>query len=82
MYMDERATPRIQGRPDLPPPQTAAGGCCGTFGRTHFPLAMVYTPVQSFDNLYDTKTALQKGTLFKELDLPFRGKSIAKGGTA
>ena len=37
------------------------------------PLAMVYAPKQEFRNLYDTKTALRSGTLFKELYFPFMG---------
>lgn len=81
MYMDERAAPRMQGRSDFAPPETM-GPDCAAFGRTHFPLAMVYTPMQSFENLYDMETGLRNGTLFKDLDLPFRGMSIAKGGNA
>ncbi len=34
-------------------------------------LAMVYAPRQSFKELYDIGTALKRGTLFRELDLPF-----------
>lgn len=79
MYMDERATPQMQGRSDFSPPETEMRGCAA-FGRTHFPLAMVYTPMQAFENLYDMDAALKNGTLFRDLDLPFRGKSIAKGG--
>ena len=35
-----------------------------------YPLAMVYSPVQCFRNLYDPEGALESGTLFKELYLP------------
>lgn len=34
-------------------------------------LAAVYVPYQKFTNLYDTQTALKKGTIFKDLDIPF-----------
>lgn len=34
-------------------------------------LAMVYSPKQAFDNLYETEKALARGTLFAELDKPF-----------
>lgn len=34
-------------------------------------LAMVYSPMQEWQELYDAETALQKGTLFKELFMPF-----------
>lgn len=50
------------------------------WGLINYPLAMVYAPLQNFCNLYDRDTALEKGTLFSELDLPFMGESIKKGG--
>ena len=51
-----------------------------TWGIDGHPLAMVYAPVQNFHHLYDRDTALKKGTIFSELDLPFEGASVAKGG--
>lgn len=36
-------------------------------------LAMVYAPTQAFRLLYDPAKALCRGTLFAELDKPFRG---------
>ena len=33
-------------------------------------LAMVYTPIQSFEGLYDPAEGLSHGTLFQALDLP------------
>lgn len=38
------------------------------------PLAMAYVPIQKFRNLYDPAKALEQGTLFKELDLPYLGR--------
>lgn len=35
------------------------------------PIAMAYVPWQQWRNLYDPKEALKRGTIFKELDLPF-----------
>ena len=46
-----------------------------------FPLASVYAPTQVFRNLYDCETALSHGTIFEELDLPFLGLSVSKGGS-
>ncbi len=43
------------------------------------PLAMVYCPDHSFDNMYDECTALERGTMFKGLDKPFCGMSINGG---
>ncbi len=42
-------------------------------GLSGFPLAMVYSPYQQFDNLYEPEEAICKGTLFAELDKPFYG---------
>ena len=39
----------------------------------HVSLAMMYVPYQRFENLYDEEKALDRGTLFAELDLPFYG---------
>lgn len=36
-------------------------------------LAMVYSPIQGFQNLYEPCVALKNGTLFAELNLPFEG---------
>lgn len=45
----------------------------GSWGLGEHPLAMVYAPCQEFRALYDPATALNRGTLFTELDLPFGG---------
>ena len=41
---------------------------------TGMPLAMAYVPWQSFGNLYPLNQALQRGTLFQELNLDFLGR--------
>ena len=51
-----------------------------TWGLDGYPLASVYAPIQNFDELYDEETALSRGTVFAELDLPFMGESVYKGG--
>lgn len=38
------------------------------------PLAMAYVPYQTWGNTYPENVALEKGTIFEELDLPFYGK--------
>lgn len=56
---------------------------CGernTWGLKNYPLAMVYVPLQSFDQLYDLERAFEAGTLFEELDLPFAGESVYNSG--
>ena len=49
----------------------------------HFPenihLAMVYSPYQEFENLYDPEDGLEAGTVFIKLDKPFDGRRISGG---
>lgn len=37
------------------------------------PIAMAYVPYQQWTETYDMETAFPIGTIFPELDLPFRG---------
>ena len=37
-------------------------------------LAMVYSPCQEFDDLYDHTEGFRHGTIFRALDKPFTGK--------
>ncbi|PHV69633.1 hypothetical protein CS063_14830 [Sporanaerobium hydrogeniformans] len=37
------------------------------------PIAMAYVPWQQWKDLYEPKEAFKRGTLFKQLDLPFYG---------
>ncbi len=48
------------------------------WGLHGYPAAMVYSPYQVFHEVYTPDTALSRGTLFAELDLPFEG--YKKGG--
>ncbi len=67
----------------LPRMENGGNGGCNThslWGLAEHPLASVYAPLQQFRDLYDRDTALSKGTIFSELDLPFMGRSVAKGG--
>lgn len=52
----------------------------GTWGLSGYPLASVYAPLQTFGELYDLETALKRGTVFSELDLPFVCGDSVKGG--
>ena len=45
-------------------------GACPLAG---FPLAMVYSPEQAFENLYEPDEGLSRGTVFIALDMPFMG---------
>ena len=54
-----------------------AGNCLRGWGLADHPLAMVYAPCQGFEGLYDPDTALLRGTLFPELDLPL--EAVGRG---
>ena len=49
------------------PPDCAFPGACIT-------LAMAYVPMQQWDAIYEADQAMERGTLFPDLDLPFFGK--------
>ena len=40
------------------------------------PLTMVYGPMQKLDKTYPNEEALCRGTLFPELDKPFKGRCV------
>jgi len=53
---------------------TASNSCgisCTGWGLNGHPQAMVYSPCQPWNNVYKPEIALERGTLFKDLDLPF-----------
>ena len=45
------------------------------------PLAMAYVPMQQWGELYTPSVALDRGTLFPPLDLPFLGGEATKRGS-
>ena len=47
---------------------------CACGQSCELPLAMTYMPMQVWRNVYAPCDALQAGTIFAELDLPFYGK--------
>ena len=54
---------------------------CGENGVEGRSLAMVYAPLQAWRDVYDPGTALHRGTLFRELDMPFvAGGKSDRGG--
>jgi hypothetical protein len=56
--------------------EIGAGECpmpTGAFPK-ETPLAMAYVPFQSWENPYDSATALARGTIFPALDKPFIGE--------
>ena len=48
-----------------------------------YPLSMIYSPYQEFDDLYELEEGFNKGTIFRKLDYPFymascRGMKISE----
>ena len=69
----EETAPTFSPASDTPqtPPESQSEG--------NFPsLAMVYSPKQAFEGLYEPEEALSRGTLFAALDLPFEGRRVTK----
>lgn len=62
-------TEPLAGMPDRPPENTVSSN-----PMTGFPLAMAYVPYQAFDDLNEPEKALECGTLFRALYLPFSGQ--------
>lgn len=57
----------------------AAAANVRTRGETpldQLPLAMAYVPMQKFGETYDGLRALERGTIFPDLDLPFSGRGV------
>lgn len=55
----------------------AAKPTVNNFSKTpldELPLTMSYTPMQCIGSVYNEQEALMRGTLFPELDKPFRGR--------
>ena len=52
-----------------------------SWGLVGYPLAMVYSPIQEWRELYDNETGLARGTIFKELDLPFTATWAGDGAS-
>ena len=51
-----------------------------SWGLVGHPLAMVYSPIQSFTSLYELDDGFEHGTIFSELNLPFLGYNVKGGG--
>lgn len=52
-----------------PLPAPVCPNCSG-----HMILAMAHVPMQPWNSTYDPDTALARGTLFPDLDLPYVGR--------
>ena len=50
------------------------GSCCEELSSQPISLAMAYVPMQRWQNIYEPDLALERGTIFAELDKPFLGK--------
>lgn len=70
IYLDDCDCEEIMGDILGPGPQQPCMGCSNF---EDWPLAMAYVPMQSWEEIYPPAKALQTGTVFPSLDLPFLG---------
>lgn len=49
------------------------GGECNTSHADMLPLAMAYVPMQKWREIYEKDKGIMRGTIFAELDMPFKG---------
>lgn len=63
--------PVIQNPEPFPANESGSGNCRKDNRLAGFPLSMVYAPDQEWSGLFEEDEALGKGTLFRDLDLPF-----------
>lgn len=63
--------------PKMEPCRERTESVCGcrseSPGKEHMPVAMAYVPWQEWRKRYGEEQGLQRGTIFEELDKPFRG---------
>ena len=86
MYMFEKKKNETAVSPGTVLPETggeattpSAGCACGE-GTARESLAMVYSPRQYWRDAYSPVEALDRGTLFAELDKPLTGVCVSGGG--
>ena len=48
------------------------------YNNKDFPLGMAYVPWQQFQEVYDVEKAINCGTIFPELYMPFCGKQVMR----
>ncbi len=66
----------------VPSTVPAAGGGFDEIPKDLLSLAMAYVPRQKWQNIYDVKVALVRGTIFADLDKPFIGEeAVRRDGT-
>ncbi len=85
MYMFEKKKNEQAVSPETLLPENGAGesagaGCVCSDGTVRESLAMVYSPRQYWRDAYTPAEALDRGTLFAELDKPLTG--VCGGGDA
>ncbi|MGN1414072.1 MAG: spore coat associated protein CotJA [Anaerovoracaceae bacterium] len=68
------ARPPQSSGPSMPPGSESTGFDARLLGS--LPIAMAYTPMQQWKTTYPQDTALMRGTVFPELDLPFEGITV------
>ena len=68
------SVPLSRGRSGTP---SSTGETCENPTLAGHSLAMVYSPLQEFENLYEPEAGLCAGTVFRDLEKPFWGAGRA-----
>ncbi len=76
--LDSTSVPRRRCNGELREGDQATSSKHG-WGLNEHPLAIVFSPYQNWRELYTHEVALERGTLFGELDLPFEAMNCRKG---
>ena len=75
-------TPDYMRRSGCGRPAQVQPVCCSSPNEydelSSMPLAMAYVPWQEWQNIYEAEKGFHRGTIFEELDKPFKG--IMMGG--
>ena len=76
--LDMNTTPRRKCNGEIRGEEQGSSSKHG-WGLQGYPLAMAYSPYQNWHQLYTPEIALEKGTLFSELDMPFETANCRRG---
>ena len=77
--LDTNTTPRRRCTGELREDNNTQPSSKHGWGLQNYPLAMVYSPYQNWQNLYTPDVALENGTLFSELNLPIESTNCKRG---
>jgi hypothetical protein len=79
-YRSDQYIPPMQAELEYKRTMRGCSSCRGNMeggeNIDRFPIAMSYVPWQQWKDTYDAEIALERGTIFPELDFPFLGTEV------